>query len=164
MKTVLLLRHAKSAWDDPGLTDHDRPLNRRGQRDAPQMGQLIQAQGLTPDVIVSSTAARAHGTAERVARQCGYRGQIELAPSLYQATARHYLGHLQQLPDECSRVLVVGHNPGLEELLELVTGSYERLPTAALAQVSFDIGSWRDLAWTPTGQLVQVWRPKELGE
>jgi phosphohistidine phosphatase len=162
MKTLLLLRHAKSSWSDPTLKDHDRPLNDRGKRDAPRMGQLLKGERLTPDLIVSSTAKRARKTAARVAKNCGYQGEIELTESFYLAHPGQYVQYLQQVSDEHEFVMVVGHNPGLEALLAWLTGQDEPLPTAALAQVEFDIASWRELAHSAGGRLANLWRPKEL--
>ena len=83
MKTLLLLRHAKSSWKHPELADHDRPLNKRGKRDAPSIGQLVSDKGLVPDLIMSSTAKRARKTARAVAKASGYKGKIELTPTFY---------------------------------------------------------------------------------
>ncbi len=163
MRTLLLLRHAKSSWSDPGRTDHDRPLTERGKQDAPRMGQLLKEQGLVPDLIVSSTAKRARKTAKKVARTCGYVGEVRETDTLYLAPVAQYLELLRQLPDQQQRVLLVGHNPGLEDLVETLTGRCERLSTAALAQITFEIASWRELGATTRGQLVNLWRPKELG-
>lgn len=162
MKTLLILRHAKSSWGDSSLKDHERPLNKRGKHDAPRMGKLLQDEQLTPDLIVSSTAKRAHKTAAKVAGSCGYQGEIELTDDFYLARPGSYIQHLQQVADENDSVMVVGHNPGLEELLSLLTGHAERLPTAALAQIQFDITNWQEMAHTPTGNLVNLWLPKEL--
>jgi phosphohistidine phosphatase len=162
MKTLLILRHAKSSWSDPTLSDHQRPLNKRGKRDAPRMGELLRDEQLTPDLIVASTAKRARKTAVKVADTCGYKGEIELTDSFYLARPGSYIQFLQQVPDENDSVMVVGHNPGLESLLDLLTGQSERLPTAALAQIQFDITSWREMADTPTGHLVSLWLPREL--
>lgn len=162
MKTLLILRHAKSSWNDSTLKDHDRPLNKRGKRDAPRMGKLLRNEQLTPDLIVSSTAKRAHKTAAKAADSCGYRGEIELTDSFYLARAGNYVQYLAEVADDKDSVMVVGHNPGLESLLELLTGCDERLPTAALAHIQFDIASWKEMADTPTGNLVNLWLPKEL--
>ena len=164
MKTLLILRHAKSSWGDPALRDHDRPLNKRGKHDAPRMGKLLQYERLTPDLIVSSTAKRARKTAQKVADSCGYHGEVELTDSFYLARPDSYIQFLQHVPDEKDSVMVVGHNPGLESLLHLLTGHDERMPTAALAQIQFDISSWQERAHTPTGNLVNLWLPKELPE
>ncbi len=162
MKTLLILRHAKSSWGDSSLKDHERPLNKRGKRDAPRMGKLLQDEQLTPDLIVSSTAKRAQKTATKVADSCGYRGEIEVTDSFYLARPGSYVQYLQEVDDENDSVMVVGHNPGLEDLLSLLTGHDERMPTAALAEIQFDITSWREMADTPTGLLANLWLPKEL--
>jgi phosphohistidine phosphatase len=162
MKTLLLLRHAKSSWSDPTLADHDRPLNDRGKRDAPRMGELLRDEQLTPDLIVSSTAKRARKTAAKVAECCGYPEEIELSDTLYHGHPRQYLQYLEQVSDENNVVMVVGHNPGMEALLNLLTGQDERMPTAALARIQFDITSWREMAHSPTGELLNLWLPKEL--
>jgi phosphohistidine phosphatase len=162
MKTLLLLRHAKSSWDDPGLSDRDRPLNARGLRDAPKMGELIKQQGLTPDLIIASTATRAQETARHVALHCGYPGAIDSTSSLYLAAPDHYVAYLRCLDEQCTVVMVVGHNPGLEDLLELITGSYQKMPTAALACISLAITRWQEFSAKVDGQLIHIWRPKEL--
>jgi phosphohistidine phosphatase len=162
MKTLLLLRHAKSSWAREDLPDHDRPLNKRGKRDAPRMGQMLRENQLVPELILSSTAKRARKTAAKVARQCRYEGVIELAGELYLAPAGEYLQVLRQIPDHVSLAMVVGHNPGAEELLALLTGCTMTLPTAALARVELDLASWRQLAAETPANLVSLWRPREL--
>jgi phosphohistidine phosphatase len=162
MKTLLILRHAKSSWKQAELADHDRPLNKRGKRDAPRMGDLLRSEDLVPDLIISSTARRARKTAEAVAQTSGYDGEITLTKEFYLAGPDEYLQVLSDLPDEFQRVLVVGHNPGLEELLELLTDSSERLPTAALAQVKLDAKRWRDVGADIRAELLQLWHPREL--
>jgi phosphohistidine phosphatase len=160
MKTLLLLRHAKSSWDDPEIADHDRPLAKRGRRDAPRMGALLREEELTPDLILSSTARRARKTAEAVAEESGYAGEIELHDEFYPGAPQDYLSALQKVWDEYQRVMVVGHNPGLEELLETLTGETLHLPTAALAQVTLPIEHWIDLDEETEGTLINLWRPR----
>lgn len=162
MKTLLILRHAKSGKKDTDMPDHDRPLKERGRRDAPRMGQVLLAQRLTPHLILSSTATRARRTAELVAEACDYAGDPVLTPEFYCATPDAYIERLRELDDRYAHVLVVGHNPGLELLLEQLTGESHRLPTAGLAQVHLPIASWQDLAPSVEGNLVHLWRPKEL--
>jgi phosphohistidine phosphatase len=162
MKTLLILRHAKSGWGDPTLADHDRPLNARGKRDAPRMGQLLADQDLTPDLIVSSTAKRARKTAAKVAEASGCKREIELNGRLYHAYPADYVHVLREVDDQHQRVLVVGHNPGLEELVATMAGEYLPMPTAALAHVVIDIDYWGDLKTSTTGRLVSLWLPKEL--
>jgi len=164
MKTLLVLRHAKSSWKDAGLADHDRPLNKRGKRDGPRMGKLIEDLELVPDLIVSSTACRARKTAETVAASSHYRGEIRFDEGLYLAGPRTIVELVRELPDASSaRVMLVGHNPGLEELIRNLTGEGEPFPTAALAQIELPIDSWSELELTTKGSLVHLWRPKELG-
>ena len=161
MKTLLILRHAKSSWKDAGLLDHDRPLNKRGKRDAPRVGRLILQQGLIPELIVSSTAKRARSTAKRVAKACDYAGEIRLTPQFYHAPAGIYIEVLNHLSEDFSRVMVVGHNPGMEELVARL-GQHCVMPTAALANVSLPIDRWSELDGATEGKLVQVWYPRDL--
>jgi phosphohistidine phosphatase len=159
MKTLLILRHAKSSWDDPNLADHDRPLAKRGKRDAPKIGQLLREEDLVPDLVISSTAKRAWHTAQAVAEASGYPGQIDLRRELYPGTVPDYIKVLHGLPDEYQCVMIVGHNPGMSELLEALTGENPGLPTAALAQVLLPIKSWIELQETSEGKLVNLWKP-----
>jgi len=129
MKLVLLLRNAKSSWKHPDLGDHDRPLNKRGKGDAPLMGRLLKREDLVPDIIISSTSLRARATAEAVAKASSFDGEIVLNKSLYAAGPEAYLGVIHALSDEYVRVLIVGHNPGWEELVELLTGEIHLLST-----------------------------------
>jgi phosphohistidine phosphatase len=162
VKTLLILRHAKSSWDDPALDDHERPLNARGERDAPQMGQLAREQGLVADLIISSDALRARLTAEAMAEATGYRDEILLDPRLYHASAAEMLAALGDVVEhDVATVMIVGHNPGLEELLAQLTGERENLPTTALAQIDLPIERWSDLDTSIRGALVGIWRPSE---
>jgi len=162
MKTLLILRHAKSSWKEQGLTDHDRPLNKRGNRDAPRMGELVREKGLVPDLIISSTAVRARTTAEKVAQACGYDQEIQLEHELYLASSATYQQVLKGLPEGINTVMVVAHNPGLEALLASLTDEMVDMPTAALAEVSLPITSWTQLGSNTKGKLLNLWRPKEL--
>ena len=162
MKTLLVLRHAKSSWSDSSLADHDRPLNERGQRDAPRVGHLVREQRLAPDVIISSDAVRAQRTAEAVAEAAHYAGEIRLEPLLYGAATDDIMVVLRAAPEDAATVLIVGHNPGLEALVALLTGEPQDMPTAALAQVVLPLDRWRDLDESTRGTLVDCWRPKEL--
>jgi phosphohistidine phosphatase len=162
MKTLLVLRHAKSSWDDPSLPDHDRPLNKRGKRDAPRMGALLEEQRLVPDLVLCSTAARALATAREVIQACGYDGEVRLSRELYLATAETYAAFLRREPRQHERVLLVGHNPGLEELVHGLTGEEHHLSTAALARLELPIKSWDAFMLDRSARLVDLWRPKEL--
>jgi phosphohistidine phosphatase len=145
MKTLLILRHAKSSWNGPVRDDHERPLNDRGVRDAPRVGAMLRDHGLIPDVIVSSDAVRARLTAEAVVDAAGYSGQILLDRQLYLADPADILSVLRDVPENADIVMIVGHNPGLEDLVELLTGEAHDMPTAALARVVLPVDSWRGL-------------------
>ncbi len=163
MKTLLLMRHAKSSWSETGLADHDRPLNKRGRQAAPEMGNLLRTEGLAPDLILCSTARRARQTAKEVALACGYEGTIEAQRDLYYSDASCYLDILRHLPDRVNQVLVVGHNPETEELVEMLTGCDERMTTAAIAHIELPISQWHELNEALDAPLVHLWRPRDLG-
>ena len=163
MKTLLVLRHAKSSWKDPAVTDHDRPLNSRGKRDAPRIGKIIAAEEVRPDIILSSTAKRARRTAEDVSDAVGLSGKaVVLDSRLYLAEPAEIVNVVRNAGSDVRCVLVVGHNPGLEVLVMRLTGHAEPLPTAAVAAVGLPMDSWRSLELKAMGQLQQVWRPREL--
>ena len=163
MKTLLVLRHAKSSWSDSALGDHERPLNKRGQRDGPRMGKLVREHGLIPDVIISSDAVRARLTAEAVVEAAGYAGHVRCEAALYAAGPADILAVLRTVTETMAgTVMIVGHNPGLEELVAQLTGEEPDLPTAALAQIVLPIERWRDLRESTRGRLLGLWRPKEL--
>ena len=162
MKTLLILRHAKSSWKDTSLADHDRPLNKRGKQDAPRMGKFLRTQNLVPNRIISSTAKRARKTATAVAKACRYKNKIELTSEFYHAGPGAYLAVLQNVPDDDQPVMVVGHNPGMEALVAHLTGRMETMPTAALAHVALPIEKWVELDYETQGELLNLWRPKTL--
>ena len=149
MKTLLVLRHAKSDRSDAALRDHDRPLAPRGERDAPQMGTALVALDMIPDRILTSTAVRARETAHLVAAAMGYGGEIIEEPDIYGASVDALLDALRECGDEAT-VLLVGHNPGLEELVCLLTGGHDaeaiiRLPTAGLVCLALDVEEWSQI-------------------
>ena len=162
MKTLLLLRHAKSSWKEPALDDHERPLNKRGRRDAPRMGELVRERGLMPDIVICSDAVRARLTAEAMADAARYAGKILLDPHLYLAGPDEILSLLRRVRQNAKTLMIVGHNPGLEELIEQQTGEPHDLPTAGLAQIVLPIDRWRDLTLSTRGTLMGHWRPKQL--
>ncbi len=162
MKTLLLMRHAKSSRKDPNLTDHDRPLNKRGIRDAPRMGNVLRDEGLVPDLIVTSPATRAVATAEAVAKASGCRSELRVVAELYPGDSPSYVRVLREIPDDSRRVLVVGHNPAMERFLGELTGMMEILPTAAVAVVELSIAKWKEISQATRGRLISVWRPREF--
>ncbi len=158
MKTVLILRHAKSDWGDPGLADFDRPLAKRGLEEAPRMGEVLVLFDCMPDKIFSSPAQRAKQTAEMVAKACGYRQAIQWEDSFYGGNSLDLVKALQKLPDTVKRVLLIGHNPVLEETVTMLCaltfsaiedeegeGRAIKLPTAGLVCINFEIAAWDDL-------------------
>ena len=162
MRTLLLLRHAKSSWKHRELSDHDRPLNGRGKRDAPRMATLLAELRLRPDLILSSTAKRARRTAEAVAQRCAHEGLAQLDRRLYLADPADIVDVLREVGGRSPCVLLIGHNPGLEALVAQLTGYVEPLPTAGLAHIELPIRGWRSLRLTTRGRLVNLWRPREL--
>lgn len=164
MKRLLVLRHAKSSWKNQDLRDHDRPLNKRGKRDAPRMGRLIREQGLAPEWAISSTATRARVTLDLALEESGATCEAIRAEGLYLATPADIVDVLRQTPDPVSRALVVGHNPGMEDLVQGLTGEEVVFPTAALALIDCEIERWTDLGLTGVETLVRLWKPKELAD
>lgn len=152
MKTLILMRHAKSAWDDPELEDFARPLAKRGRKAARAMGQYLAAQGFRPDHILCSSAQRTRETLERLG-DIADGASVEFDQALYLAEPQAILRRLARLPDGAASVLLIGHNPGLEALALRLTpaGSAQRqalaakFPTAALAWFVIDAADWRAL-------------------
>ena len=165
MKTLLLFRHAKSSWIDDSLPDHKRPLNKRGKKTASMMGCLIKSEGLVPDLILSSTAVRARKTAATAAKTSKYEGPLEFRDSLYLATAGEMLAEAQCLHDDrVDRLMIVGHNPGMEDLVYMLSARREPFPTGALAVLELEIDRWRKLDLSVVARLERLLRPKEHRE
>lgn len=158
MKTLLLARHAKSDWGDPGLADFDRPLNARGLRDAPDMARRLVDDGAAVQLVVSSPALRAITTAREYAAAFGA-GLVE-RPELYAASARTILAVAAALPDEASVAMLVGHNPGMSDAVAELTGEFVELPTCAIVTCAVDVGSWAELI-EGSGRLELVRTPRD---
>lgn len=169
MRTLLLLRHAKSDWDDERQADHERPLAPRGVRAARRMGAHLAESGVAPDLVLCSTARRAVETWRLAAAELGGDCALELDAELYLAAPARILERVHRVPDRCRTLLVVGHNPGFQELaLQLAGGQRTaagarigKFPTAALARFALPRGSWRELAPGRT-RLEAFVRPSEL--
>jgi phosphohistidine phosphatase len=153
VRRLYLLRHAKSSWDDPGLADHDRPLAPRGRRAAKAIGRHLRDQGIEPELVLCSSAARARETLERA----GLSGQIE--EGLYGAGASALLARLHRVPGEVASVMLIGHNPGMQELAFRLGGLEDKFPTAALA--TFECSGWRELE---RAELVDYVKPRDLAQ
>jgi phosphohistidine phosphatase len=143
MKTLFLIRHAKSSWDDTALPDKDRPLSDRGRRDAPTMGERLAKRDVKPDLILSSPAMRALKTAEIIAKKLDYRRRdIVVDDRLYAVEADNLLDVIHKLGDKLERVLLFGHNPELTELAHRLSSKITHMPTCAVAEFTFDAKSW----------------------
>lgn len=144
MKTLYLVRHAKSSWDEKAISDFDRPLNKRGLRDAPFMAGLLAGRGERPEVIVTSSAKRAASTARFFAAAIGLPGElvIEMRP-LYAASPETILGVVRELDDGFGSAMIVGHNPGLTQAAdEIAPGSLLHMPTCSVASIELPVDSW----------------------
>ncbi|WP_026969464.1 SixA phosphatase family protein [Algoriphagus terrigena] len=154
MKKLILIRHAKSAWDDPSLSDHDRPLAERGLEDAPKMAKRLNKRGIQADLMISSSALRAKDTAKFVAKELGYpKDKIILESSLFHASPHSILKHLRTQDDRHNTILIFGHNPGFTDLVTYLGGETDNLPTSG--QYGFKLKSehWADLK----PETVEVW-------
>jgi len=170
MRELLLLRHAKSAWDVPGLDDHDRDLAPRGVEAVPRMGRLIEDEGWRPDLVLCSTATRARRTLDLAMGEFAVAPEVKHLKSLYLASPGQLLAVIRRQADDTGRLLLVGHNPGMETLARrLVRASStkplrrleRKFPTAALARIGFDADHWSDIE-EGQGDLLAFIRPKDL--
>ena len=161
MKRLLILRHAKSSWADSSQEDWQRPLNARGLRDAPRVGEWLRKRAVMPDIIITSDAVRARTTAEAAAKAAGYSRDIVTDPSLYHAKPDDLLAVLNGVKDEAHTVLIVGHNPGLEDFVLLLTGDHHGLVTTALVELDVPIDRWSDLDGTIAASIVDTWQPSD---
>jgi phosphohistidine phosphatase len=162
MKTILFMRHAKASWDGKGQDDRDRQVTKRGKKNAEQMGKLLKKEKLKPDLILSSCSTRAQQTAETVIKELKYRGDIYYLNELYLGEPEAYVGQIQTLRDDVERVLVIGHCPTLDSLLQMMTGKVESLATAGVAHLKVPIDSWKEFNPEVQSELAHLWRPKDL--
>jgi phosphohistidine phosphatase len=154
MKSIIFLRHAKSDWSNPSVSDFDRPLNKRGLNDAPRMGRVLDQFGCMADLIISSPSMRTRQTVELTAIDNGYRGEILWDDTLYGGSFYDIMTALHSIPGKISCPMIVGHNPGVEETISLLlsprekdptTYSHVRVPTAGLVNLDAHIDIWNDL-------------------
>jgi phosphohistidine phosphatase len=161
MKTLFLIRHAKSSWDDPTLPDRDRPLNDRGRRDAPRMGKRLAKMAVKPDLILCSEATRALTTAKIIAKKLDYRPKdIVVEDRLYPGAVRDLLKFIHELRDRRDVVMIVGHDPALTQLARRFSGQVTEMPTCAVARFTFNAKSWRELS-KATLETVTLQLPKK---
>jgi phosphohistidine phosphatase len=166
-RTLYLLRHAKSSWDDPSLRDRDRPLAPRGERASNAIAEHVRSQRIVPALVLCSSARRTAQTLERVAAGFYDRPRIEIEDGLYAASADDLLARLHEIGDDVDSAMLVGHDPALQDLaLSLarrgtrLADLREKFPTAALATLTFR-GAWRELA-PRAAELVAFVKPREL--
>lgn len=146
MKTLFLIRHAKSSWDDAALSDRERPLDARGKRDAPAMGERLARRDVKPDLIVSSPAARALATAQIIARKLDYKlKDIVVDDRLYACSADDLLKVICGIADRQEHVMLFGHNPEITELAHRLWSQITDMPTCAVAEFTFDANSWSNI-------------------
>jgi phosphohistidine phosphatase len=160
MKTLYILRHAKSSWPDTSLADFDRPLNERGLSAAPFIGEMMARQGIQPEVIISSPAKRAIHTAELVKEASGSNTPVRYEERIYEASPQALKLVVAQIGEEFDSAMIVGHNPGIEGLIKYLTDRSERMPTASLAAISLDVGGWNEIT-AGSGELLFLIRPRE---
>lgn len=161
MKKLLIMRHAKSSWKNSDLTDHERPLKKRGKNDAKRMGKLLKSKKIVPDLIICSTALRAQETADLLVKSMKYKNELVFTDSLYMAEPRDILLAINDHAKNQKTVLVIGHNPGSEALLQILTGKVESLPTASIAYITAKIDKWKDIIKCKDVKLKKLWRPKD---
>ncbi len=162
MKTIILLRHAKSSWDSPAASDFQRPLNSRGIRDAPRMGAWIAEQGIRPDWVLCSAATRAQETLARLQTTLDLDANITITDDLYLAPPTTVVELLSRVDDCCECTLVIAHNPGMEGLLWGLCGADNSMPTCALAVIELPIDSWLATDLNCQGTLQYFITPREL--
>jgi phosphohistidine phosphatase len=146
MKTLFLVRHAKSSRDDPSLPDRDRPLDDRGKQDAPKMGKRLAKRGVKPDLLLSSPAVRALTTAQLIAEEVGYRRKdIVVDDRLYASSADDLLAVIRALDKKLNRVMLLGHNPEFADLAHRLSSEIIDMPTSAVVEFNFDTKAWSDV-------------------
>lgn len=164
MKTLLIMRHAKSSWKTEGMADHDRPLNDRGKHDAPRMGQWLKVQGIRPDSILSSSAKRARKTAKAVAEALGCEDAIDIRDELYGAGPDEYLLLLRALPDTVETAMIVAHDPTVSHFVSNFAGTYTEMPTASIACFDVPVEFWKAFGPGTSCTLRAHWLPRTLPE
>jgi phosphohistidine phosphatase len=163
MKTLFLLRHAKSGWKDSDLRDFDRPLTDRGKKAAGTIGRYMRKHDLRPELVVSSPAERARATVALVIEAARLPQDVRFDERIYEAHTGRLLEVVSQLDEQVQSAMLVGHNPGFEELAEHLTGQVVQMPTATLVQVDLDVEKWKQVR-AGAGRLKRVIKPKELAE
>ena len=161
MRNLYLLRHAKSSWKDETLSDFDRPLKGRGRKAAEHMGQVLAEEKLKSPLVISSPAVRARETAELVLESADLGVEPRFDERIYEADVRTLLEVVRSIPASANTAIMVGHNPGFENLLNYFTGDGRHMPTCGLAKIEFDAASWIEVA-EETGRLEMFVKPRDF--
>jgi phosphohistidine phosphatase len=161
MKTLILMRHAKSGIPEKGQHDWDRTLTKRGRKNTESLAKWLKEKNIVPQVILASAALRSRQTADLLTEELGFRGDLHFLSNLYLGEVDAYLDALHSMPDSTDCLLVIGHNPMLESLLQMLTGKVESLPTASVVFVQAPVDKWRELSFEITAKLETFWKPKE---
>ena len=162
MKTLLLMRHGKSSWKDTKKDeDKHRPLTKKGEKDAHKMSELLEEKGIFPQVILTSTAMRTRETANVFLARCHGEITFIALDALYMAEPPAIIDALKTVPDQAEKVMLIGHNPGLETLLQVLTGEVESLPTASAAYLELPIDSWSGISLDTQVEKWEKWKPKD---
>ena len=162
-QTLYLLRHAKSSWKDSSLRDFDRPLKGRGRDAAKQIGKRLASEKPEPEVVICSPAARTRETAKIVLKHAKFKVDVSFDERIYEASLRDLLQVVADIPDDKQTAMMIGHNPGFEELVAYLSGEHLRMPTCAVAKIRLDVASWKDVR-ADEGTLEWFVTPKELAE
>lgn len=160
MKTLFLLRHAKSSWDNPNDTDFERPLNKRGLKTAPFMGEILAKRKIQPGLILSSPAMRAKQTAVLVKESAKFSAEITFEKRIYEASLTTMMEILSEIDDKFASVLIVGHNPSIEYLIRALSGEIQPIPTATFTKINMYFEKWDEL-YENCGEIEFIIRPKD---
>lgn len=162
IKTLLLMRHAKSDWKQPEMSDHDRPLNGRGRRAAPAIAHQLSHSGLQVDVILASSAVRVQETVELLLHTWSPAAEVLTSRALYLASPQQIMSEIQSLHDSWNSAMVVAHNPGIAALVNQLAGRSMEMPTAAVAVFRWEASTWSELLAGPPPILSDYWKPRDL--
>lgn len=146
MKKLYIIRHAKSSWKNPTLDDFERPLSKRGKKDAPFMAKILQQKGVMPDIIISSPALRAKTTAELIAKELNFKKQITYNSKLYEADTDNIFDTILTIDESCNIVFLIGHNPGFNMFVETLVNFKENIPTCGIVELEIDSEYFKDIS------------------
>lgn len=146
MKKLYIIRHAKSSWKNPTLDDFERPLSKRGKKDAPFMAKILQQKGVMPDIIISSPALRAKTTAELIAKELNFKKQITYNSKLYEADTDNIFDTILTIDESCNIVFLIGHNPGFNMFVETLVNFKKNIPTCGIVELEIDSEYFKDIS------------------